>query len=156
MQNLEEIQMVCKDYMSKEIDLTSNTFCWTDGGILSLSALKKELERLGFEPFGTVYSVTHKRESSIHIDQNDSGWRWSLNIPISNCDGTFITFYDCLGCSTNEVGEQFGKFEKFLKSDCTVAQRIESNKPILIDTSKPHNFETYNEEPRVFLLVRLK
>lgn len=160
--NLKIIQSECMAIMSSLIDVSHNQFMWPkDQSIMKVESLRHELERIGILEyvFGPAFSVTYNKSSDIHIDHAYSGWRYSLNIPIKETDNTFLTFYDCdsektsVAIRPDDTGNK--TYTKFELSDCKVLARYETNVPAIIDTTVPHKFESFNDNPRVMLLLRL-
>jgi len=92
----------------------------------------------------------------IHIDRlRDT----ALNIPVINCNETKLTnFYSDDGVVAEEVTCYFGKEYRTWKSQkysiyITNASLSYShsltNKPVIINTSVPHNIVNHNDEPRL-------
>lgn len=155
-ENLEELQKECLEFIKEKIDLDKSSFVWMDG-FLELPSLKKSIKPFEENIFGTVLNVALNKECDIHIDDGSSGWRYSFNIPIINCDDTFVYFYECEGESTKkEDTKTFGAYQKFEQNECRLIETFETNKPYILDTRVPHNFKTFNNKPRVMLLIRLK
>jgi hypothetical protein len=97
--------------------------------------------------------------SPVHIDPLQFSV-YSLNIPIANCDNTFMYYY-----KSNTPGV-YGNYRtasnplyytKFRNSDCELLGNVETNEPYLVDLRTPHQFVNKNTDiTRYMLLCRIK
>jgi len=96
----------------------------------------------------------------IHKDTGD--YTYSLNIPLSGYDKTFVNFYntdahDNVIKVPKQEGQSSGHaYNKFELKDCDLSSSHESNTPYIMDTRVPHDVVNDTDTTRIFLLIRLK
>jgi hypothetical protein len=151
---LSQIQEECLHEIKNHININENNFVWpkqTD--ILKLTTLNKFLNDINLYEHvrGVTFTSTTNMSSRLHSDVGN--FRYSFNIPILNTENTYLTFYDCPPGNDKETTVPFIEYDK---NTCSVIKRVETTKPAIIDTSVPHQYESYNDKPRVMILIRLK
>jgi hypothetical protein len=126
---------------------------------LKIDSLREQLQRLGL--IDNIVSIafynlhtTEPKGSPIHVDHGES--TFSLNLPIKNCDNTFVNFYT----STTEPEKRFSNanvpYYYIDDSKCRLVDQIEMTQPYIINVKVPHNVVNPNKENRKTLLIRLK
>lgn len=153
-ESLPQLQEECLHEIKNHININENNFVWpkqTD--IIRLTTLNKFLKDINLYNHvkGVTFTSTTNTSSRLHSDVGD--FRYSLNIPILYAENTYLTFYDCPPGTNRETSVPFIEFDK---GTCTAIRRVETIKPAIIDTMVPHQYESYNDKPRVMILIRLK
>jgi len=101
--------------------------------------------------------VTYGYPEIIHVDTGE--FNYSLNLPILNCENTFIKFYETsieprivnYITSTKSSATYLG----FYKKDCQLVKSLEMTKPHIINVKIPHGIANPNKATRITLLIRL-
>ncbi len=105
-----------------------------------------------------IFALTPDSDFPIHHDS--TGDKYSLNIPIQNCNNTYTLFYE----SEIPPSEQYRydpvknhrqSYWQYDSSRCKEIARIEMSRPHLIDVSGPHNVINPTNKTRIIMLVRL-
>lgn len=119
--------------------------------------------------FGISISLTVRSQSIIHTDPKKL--RYSLNIPILNCEKTYLSFFSCINKEYDTKNFEAKHYEsdgvlstqktqydvkEYNKKDCQLIGKYECIESAIIDTQVPHMFDNYNHNARIMLLVRLK
>lgn len=98
-------------------------------------------------------------KSPIHLDPLDFAC-YSINIPICNCNDTFLHFYKA---NVQKPIENFGNskhklnFTKYSLQDCTFLETISTANPYILNMNTPHQFDnSKNNNARYMLLCRVK
>jgi hypothetical protein len=90
--------------------------------------------------------------NTVHRD-NNTDFSYSINIPIKNCNNTYITFYrveDELLDADHICDDIEYTFDK-----CDPIKIVEMSQPIFVNITVPHAFTNPNDSQRVMLLVRV-
>ena len=127
---------------------------------LKIKELKDFLENLNLIDSIFVFSlhVTIKNEPEvIHIDEGE--FNCSLNLPILNCNNTFVNFYETIELPKKgrlpNSNEDVVDYLEFDKKNCKLVNCLEMNKPHLINVKIPHGILNPNPTTRITLLIRL-
>lgn len=98
-------------------------------------------------------------KSPIHLDPLDFA-HYSINIPICNCDNTFLHFYKA---TVQNEKANFGNyknqlnFTRYSQKDCIYLETVNTNEPYILNMTTPHQFDnSKNDKPRYMLLCRVK
>jgi len=127
---------------------------------LSIPELHNELDKLGLTAnvFSfAFYIVPPTAGTPIHIDSGDM--THSFNIPIKNCENTFLNFYKTESQPFKNTYVMYDKninYYSFSPADCTLTDKLEMTTPHIIKVKEPHNVINLNNRSRITLLVRLK
>lgn len=131
----------------------TSLFEWQPTNELISFEVAEVIENLGAKIRGCCINCTTNSRSPIHVDTGK--YHYSLNLPIANCEKTFIKFYHTKKqpqlIKTTNV-EYWGFEEK----DVDVLENIETNQPIIVNTKVAHSFESFQNKPRVMLLIRFE
>lgn len=115
---------------------------------LNIEELTTQLEKLNLleyvHAFG-FYVIQPTLNTQIHIDSTDRNY--SFNLPILNCDNTFVNFY------TTEIEHKPLLF--FSPEDCIKIDEVEMSEPHIVHVKVPHNVSVYHNKTRITLLIRL-
>jgi hypothetical protein len=107
-----------------------------------------------------VIIVNPKAQIPIHKDHGN--YTYSLNIPLSGYQKTFVNFYktnadDTLIEVQKKVGQSSGhRYNAFERDKCELIVSHESLTPYIMDTRIPHDVVNKSDTTRIFLLIRLK
>lgn len=127
---------------------------------LGIPELRNELDKLGWiqHILGfAFYIVPPTIGSNIHIDSGDM--TNSFNIPIKNCENTFLNFYKTESLpikNTSVVYSGTINYYSFKPSECVLIDKLEMTTPHIINVKEPHNIVNLNNRSRITLLIRLK
>lgn len=127
---------------------------------LSIPELKAELDKLNWTPyvFGIgFYIISPTNGTHIHLDSTT--FNHSLNIPILNCENTFVNFYKTESEPKKEVYKLYDtliNYNRFDPADCEVIDQLEMLTPHVINVQEPHNVVNKNTKSRITLLIRLR
>ena len=128
-----------------------NVFDWCPVLVQELLRLKL----LGsFHWIGFV-SVDASKEFPPHIDTLDVG----LNIPLSNCDDTFTVWYDAKildqSFPKHVIGSPLVENARIVdKKNAVEIGRVESNRPLWLNTNVAHRPETHHDKLRMAASIR--
>lgn len=95
------------------------------------------------------------------VPPDQTHWCLAFNFPIENCDDTFTAFYKCTGPDTiiHETilpkKPQYGTYRKLEKSQLVEIDRYYLTRPVVINSSVPHNINNNDYSVRISLNVRL-
>jgi len=124
---------------------------------LSIPQLSKLLSELGLLEHVSgiaVYVVYSGTPIIIHRDSGDI--TYSLNIPLSGCENTFVNFYDTVQQNVPLVDGARVNYFSYDPQQCQLIQSLEMTTPHLINVSVPHAVVNGNNQPRITLLIRLR
>ena len=129
-----------------------------DEQILALPCIQRVLGDFGFAPY--VKSVQlHVTGPNVTIPIHcDVGFTYSFNIPIANCDKTYVSWFETdtqpelTRVRDNPVGLTY---ERFDPDNCNQIERVEINTPYLLNVRVPHRVENTHNQTRLMLLCRL-
>ena len=131
---------------------------------LTVDPLREELEKLKLlDDVLAIAVIVVDPGQRIPIHTDTGGYTYSLNIPISGYNKTYVNFYKPESESHSRVpvvrstGESTGHtYNKFDIQTCELIDSFESTMPYIMDTQVPHDVVNKSRLPRVFLLIRLK
>jgi len=122
--------------------------------ILGVEEITTALKDIGLLDYvdSTGINFYYKGIPVIHVDTGN--FIYSLNIPISGYNNTYINYYMS---STDPELKYKGTVSwlEYNASKCTLIEQFESSTPAIVNTQVPHAFENFNNEPRIMLLLRL-
>ena len=125
--------------------------------IPELDSFLRKLNLLSFVNMAALHVLEPNRGGNIHVDVG--AYRYSLNIPILNCNNTYVEYYEPTAPPTIVTKEYMGKtvrLRKFDQNKCKLILRKETIDPYIIDTQFPHKVVSENPTgTRVMLLLRL-
>jgi hypothetical protein len=162
--NLKTIQEKVFSLFPKEklyANMTSLFYIPNDiNSFLNIPELQSELDRLGWTSY--VYSIAFfivqpTKGTSIHIDTGDVDH--SFNLPILNCNNTFVNFYTTLGQPIKQTYSEYSKtinYFSYNPATCNLVDKLEMTTPHVIKVKEVHNITNINTGPRITLLIRLK
>jgi len=162
--NLETIQEKClklfPNDMLKEDGIFYNK---KDLEFLTIDELKSELKKLNLldrvRSIGFNVTQPNNLNSGIHVDSGQH--TQSLNIPLQNCENTFINHFKTEKSPIEKkfidpVTKHTQTYYEYDEKECDLISSKETNLPYLIDTKTPHNISSKNDKVRIALLIRLK
>jgi hypothetical protein len=127
---------------------------------LNIPELKAELDKLNWTPYVFrigFYIIAPTDGSTIHVDSNT--FTYSFNIPILNCEDTYVNFYKTAKESKKEVYKRYDtyiNYNKFDPADCQLVDKLEMLEPHVINVQEVHNIVNKNTGSRITLLIRLR
>jgi hypothetical protein len=124
---------------------------------LNIPELKIELDKLGWTEYVhafALYLVTKTNGSTIHTDTGNRNY--SFNIPIINCNNTFVNYYTTTSNPIRKTMPNNVDYYYYDPAYCNLIDSFEMNSPHIINVLQLHNVTNYNSEPRITLLIRLK
>ena len=100
-------------------------------------------------------SVDASKEFPPHVDSRDVG----LNIPLYNCDNTYTVWYDAKILNQpfpdHVIGTLHVKVARIVdKKNAVEIDRVESNRPLWINTNVAHRPETHHDKLRLAASIR--
>lgn len=123
---------------------------------LSIPELREELIRLELleHVYGiAVYVVYDSTPLSIH---KDSGYiLYSLNIPLSGCENTFVNFYHSQTPAQEKISANGNRFFHYPEKECELVDQLEMTTPHIIKVKTPHAVVNQNKTPRITMLIML-
>lgn len=137
--------------------------------LLSIPELKKEFDRLQLTQglFSMAIHVFPPHGYQIvHIDADESTHKYSLNLPISNVEDTWVEFYDAPlkpeapiirpDLLPGDVVQNKVRSYEFQKIGIKSRLKFPMVSPAIINTCCPHCVYSRNQQTRITLLCRLK
>ena len=127
---------------------------------LNIPELRDELDRVGWTPYVmsfAFYIVQPTNGTSVHIDSGDL--IHSLNVPILNCNDTFVNFYVTKEQPIMQKYVEYDRTINYFRYNpikCKLADKLEMTTPHVIKVKEVHNITNLNTGPRITLLIRLK
>jgi hypothetical protein len=127
---------------------------------LNIPELRSALDSLGWTPYVFSFAffiVQPTSGTTVHIDSGEIVH--SFNIPILNCDNTYVNFYST---SSRPIVQSYIEYDKkinYLKynpSHCELVDKLEMTIPHVIKVKEVHNITNLNTGPRITLLIRLR
>ena len=122
---------------------------------LSIPELREELIRLELldHVYGiAVYVVHSSTPLSIHKDNGDI--LYSLNLPLSGCENTFVNFYHPLVPAQEKITPNGNRYFYYPEDDCELVDQLEITTPHIINVKIPHAVINQCNEPRITMLIR--
>jgi len=130
---------------------------------LDIPELKKLLDDLDFTNHihsdGIALNVTMPGVTlPIHYDSDK--FKYSFNIPLKNCEGTFVNLYhtDSEPQSVprkHPIHNTYVVSRRFDPALCRLLESHEAINPCILNTNVPHNVVNKTNKIRVMLLIRL-
>lgn len=100
-----------------------------------------------------VYVLCPGTEPSIH---KDSGYiQYSINIPLSGYDNTFVNFYQSQEPPQSRVSPNGHRYWHWPKETCELVDQLEMTTPHIINVKNIHAVVNPNTQTRITLLIRL-
>jgi hypothetical protein len=157
--NLQEIQQEILKFFPKE-RLEENNIFYVDEHkdkflkIPALFSLLKETNCIDYINCIAFVILQPGISTNIHIDSGVA--QYSLNIPIKNCENTYVTFFENLG-ETKKTYLKNGKFyHQCEPENCIEIDKIEMSMTHIISVKQPHIVSNeHNKTSRIALLFRL-
>ena len=163
LENLKTIQTKVFDVFLKKSLLEKDSLFYLPNNLdifMNIPELKKELDNLNWtnyvNSFG-FYMINKSYGTPLHIDSGTC--QYSFNIPILNCENTFINFYKTNAEPVKSSYMAFGKlidYYKYNVTDCVLQDKLEMTTPHVINVKEVHNVTNLNSLSRITLLIRLK
>ena len=103
-----------------------------------------------------VNVTTGQGKGNHHVDSGP--WQYSLNIPILNCENTWINFFKVdsdYKIKTVENKGQTHHFYGYTEDQCELIYEAETIEPYLLGVKTPHRVVNKSDDTRVMLLIRL-
>lgn len=159
-QNLSDIQKAVLNLLPKELlQLTTITRLRDyHPQLYEMPSLKLALTSLGLDSSIMNFQV-HVTEPQVTIPIHcDRGFVYSFNIPISNCENTFVTWFSTdseprvVTVRDDPNGLTYSRYDT---DKCTAIERVEINSPYVLNTQVPHCVENKNNYTRIMLLCRI-
>jgi hypothetical protein len=164
--NLQQIQdAVLKIYTPEQLD-KPDLFYMTNEVFLNIPELKSCLDNLGLlsyvhiiattvmPPGYGVPGATFPNDPTIHIDYGI--YTHSLNIPIKNCDNTFVSYHTVNGPPETMHLETNGlPFHYYKPENCVQIDQVEMTQAYIINTSVPHAIVNPTDKTRILIAIRL-
>jgi hypothetical protein len=162
--NLKEIQTEVLKHFPEDGYKRTSVFYLHDNRerFLSIPALREYLESLDLLDHidtGFGFSIT-KANADIKIHTDSDLFRYSLNIPLVECNDFHLEFYESIAepefLRLNKP--QFNtstSYKHYRQRDCNLVERIEIRQPFVMDTECPHRVVNSSNEHALVLLIRL-
>lgn len=162
-ENLKTIQKKVFEHFPKEDLLKKEALFYIPDNLnvfLSIPELKAELDKLNWTThiFGIGFYILGTTSGS-HIHLDSSTFTHSFNIPILNCENTFVNFFKTEKEPKKEVFKLYDtviNYHRFDPADCELVDQLEMVTPHVINVQEPHNIVNTNTTPRITLLMRLR
>lgn len=104
----------------------------------------------------SVYPMCVHGEYQLSIHTDDTNHTYSLNLPIANCNNTYVYFYKSDHKPNIKMNPHKHGFYYYLSSDlCEKTDSLEMTTPCIINTQVLHNIFNPNSLTRIALLLRL-
>lgn len=160
-ENLTEIQQeVLKSIPENLLDQTTLTYIENSKNIfLAIPILQDFLKSKNmYQSVGDIaINITQgKKSGSYHMDSGP--YKHSLNIPIINCENTWINFFKVDSDYEVVTVENKGKthhFFRYTEDQCELIHEVETTQPYLLGVKTPHKVINKSDQTRIMLLLRL-
>jgi hypothetical protein len=165
-ENLQEIQdAVFKIYTPEQL-FNPDLFYMTNEVFLNIPELKSFLEKSGLLDYVHIIATTvippgygvpgapFPFGPTVHVDEGI--YTHSFNIPIKNCENTFLYYYDVNGDPELVHLDNGLPYHYFKQENCILKNQIEMNKAYIVNTSEPHAIVNPTDKTRVLIAIRLK
>ena len=161
--NLKIIQEKVFEYFPKEKLSTKEALFYVPDNkniFLSIPELKLELDKLNWTPYILAigfYIIAPTDGSPIHVDS--TSFSYSFNIPILNCEDTYVNFYRANKEPKKQIYSMYGtsmNYYKFDSAECELSDSLEMLTPHIINVREAHNIVNKNTKSRITLLIRLR
>lgn len=166
MENLKIIQKKVLDKFPNSAIIThSQNLFYLDNNMdifFNIPELKSALDNLNWSMYVQSFAFnivgrTENTGSARHVDTGE--FSYSFNIPILNCENTFVNFYKTDKPSVKKSYESYGRiidYYSFNHEDCILQDSLEMIVPHVINVKEVHNVINTTSLPRITLLIRLK
>ena len=100
--------------------------------------------------------------SRIPVHKDDGEYTYSLNIPLSGYEDSYVNFYKTNNLGTlSSIPQQEGHssspvYNRYDILNCELISSHKSDQPYVMDTKIPHDVENRSNSIRLCLLIRLK
>ena len=101
-----------------------------------------------------VYVLCPGTEPSIHKDSGHI--QYSINIPLSGCDNTFVNFYQSHEPPQSRVSPSGHRYWHWPIEACELVDQLEMTTPHIINVKNIHAVVNSNTQTRITLLIRLQ
>lgn len=160
-ENLTEIQQeVLKSIPEHLLDQTTLTYIENSKEIfLAIPALTNFLKSkfMHLSVGDIAINITQGNDcGSHHVDSGP--FKHSLNIPIINCENTWINFFKVDSDYKVVTVENKGKthhFFRYTEDQCELIHEVETKEPYLLGVKTPHKVINKSDKTRIMLLIRL-
>jgi len=153
--NLDVIQQKILSVILKHTTLEESKFFYIPvQEILEIEELRSQISKIGLLEYihSSAINLYHNGTPVIHTDTGN--FIYSLNIPISGYANTHLSYFEShVEPKLKYVGSV--SYIEYDKESCTLIEKFETTGPVIVNTQIPHAFENFNNEPRLFLLLRL-
>ena len=157
--NLKELQAAILSIIPDKRRTETDLFYLPISHYMMLPEFRKMIEQLDLsDHVGTIATIVVAPGVDawpIHVDSGDM--RWSLNIPIQHCEGTWTTWYETTKPPVymDRPGKDTGYYCYNLE-DCRPIDQLEMTKPYIIDIHTPHGIVNPTDQTRILMAVRLR
>jgi hypothetical protein len=159
--NLDEIQKeILKLIPENLLDQTTLTYIENSKniflGIPMLSDFLKSKNMYGSVGDIAINITQGKKSGNYHMDSGP--YKHSLNIPIINCENTWINFFKVDSDYKVVTVENKGKthhFFRYTEDQCELIHKAETKEPYLLGVKTPHRVTNGSDQTRIMLLIRL-
>ena len=155
--NLDVIQQRILSVILKHTTLKESKFFYIPvQEILEIEELRSQINEIGLLKYihSSAINLCYKGTPVIHKDTGN--FIYSLNIPISGYANTHLSYFEShVEPKLKYVGSGLVSYIEYDKESCTLIEKFETTGPVIVNTQIPHAFENFNNEPRLFLLLRL-
>jgi hypothetical protein len=163
-ENLQEIQDAVARTFPEMMEMDrADAFTLPKNKVLEIRQLRKLLKKLGlFFHVEVVSAIVAPAGTAlpdapvIHVDKSVLGYTHSFNIPIRNCENTFLNYYKANGDEVINYTESGHPYPKFNTKDCELIDQVEMCQAHIVDTSVPHAVVNPNNTTRTLIAIRLK
>ena len=141
-----------------ETDLSATNLFYPANNLelfLGIPELRAALDNLGWTEYVDSFAIhilqPHDR-IALHTDTGD--FDYSLNIPIKNCEKTFVNFYSSSSPPVDATHDKV-TYKGYDAKKCSIVTSLELKTPYVINVKEIHNVVSLNKLPRITLLIRL-
>jgi hypothetical protein len=116
----------------------------------------KSYDKKFFGEIEILKESVEKLKLPIHIDYGPvEKTKYSLNIPVYNCEKTYTVFYKIKeGAQLEKKSAGINYYNGYKESDVEEIDRIYLNKAAFFNTQVPHSAINPTNEPRIILTMR--
>lgn len=158
-ENIEEIKRDALMIFNSHTPGNSTIFYVNEIEFLKFNSLRYFIEDIrnnkNIDIKGLAFNLTHPNVTiSTHTDTGD--FLYSLNIPLTDSKNTYLSIFE--STSPPELRTQISPpitFNYFDNNNCRLLEKIEVNRPCILNTQNPHNVSNMSDKIRIVLLIRL-
>jgi hypothetical protein len=126
--------------------------------LLSFKSIKTLVNNFGICDYlteGIAFNITQPKVTiPIHCDSGT--YTYSLNIPLTSCKNTYVSFYDTLAEKVfTSVENSRVTYYRCPENESTLIKSVEINSPYILNTQIPHNVRNDSNEVRITMLIRI-